>query len=87
MKKWIVLSALGIAAAGASLAASAHVDLNIGIGLPGVVAAPPPVVYAQPAYAPPPPVVYYGGDRWHRPPPRDWHHDHWDHGHDDHYRH
>jgi hypothetical protein len=63
MKKWILLSAIGVAAASASFAASAHVDLSIGIGLPGVVAAPPPVVYA------PPPPAYYAPPPAYGPPP------------------
>ncbi len=82
MKKVFLLGLAGIAAASASAAASARVDLNIGIGLPGIIAAPPPVIYApQEVYAPPP-VVYYGADRWHRPPPpRRWDHRGNDHGH------
>ena len=87
MNKFIVLGLAGIAAASASFAASARVDLSIGLGLPGYVAAPPPVVYApQPVYSQPP-VVYYGADRWHRPPPpHHWDHGHGGYGHDDHHR-
>ncbi|MFM0148489.1 hypothetical protein [Paraburkholderia sp. RL18-085-BIA-A] len=61
MNKKILGAALGLAV----LAASAHVDVAIGLGIPGAVYAP-----AEPVYAPPPPVVYapapvavaYGGD-------------------------
>jgi len=60
MKRFIATSLIGLAALSLSPLASAHVSLNIGIGLPGIVVGPP-VVYAppQPYYAPP--VVVYGG--------------------------
>ena len=47
-------------------AASARVDVSVGIGFPGaVVAAPAPVYYAPP----PPPVVYYQPATYVRPAP------------------
>ena len=71
MNKKILGAALGLAVLAASTAASAHVDVAIGLGIPGAVYAP-----AEPVYAPPPPVVYapapvavaYGGDD-------DWRHE------------
>lgn len=66
MKKTILGIALGAAALLASTVASAHVDLAVGIGIPGVVYAPEPEYVAPPppvAYAPPPPaVIAYGDD-------------------------
>ena len=59
MKRYLIASLLAVAALGVSPLASARVDLNIGLGLPGVYAAPP-VVYQQPYYSAPP-VVYGGG--------------------------
>jgi hypothetical protein len=50
-----------------STAASAHVDVAIGLGVPGVVYAPQPVYVAPPpvAYAPAPVAAAYGGyDDW-----------------------
>jgi hypothetical protein len=52
-----------VTAAAMPVAAFAHTDLSIGLGLGGPVYSPPPpaVVYEQPApvyVAPPPPVVY-----------------------------
>jgi len=83
MKRLLIASLLGLAALSLSPAASAHVDVSIGLGLPGIVVGPP-VVYApaQPYYAPPP-VVYGGGGYYGRP---GWHghDDHRDHGHDNH---
>jgi hypothetical protein len=64
VKIYLMAALLGAAVACVSPAASARVNLNIGIGLPGLYA-PPPVVYApQPVYGPPPVVYgapYYGG--------------------------
>ncbi len=80
MKRLIVTSFIGLAALSLSPLASARVSLNVGIGLPGVIVGPPPVVYGQPYYAPPPVVYgggYYGGGG------RDWHrggHDYHGHG-------
>ncbi|MDR8402235.1 hypothetical protein NE850_38620 [Paraburkholderia sp. USG1] len=60
------------------LAASAHADAAIGLGIPGAVYAP-----AEPVYAPPPPVVYApapvavaygGGDDWRA---REWRRQEW----------
>jgi hypothetical protein len=59
MKRYLIASLLAVAALGVSPLASARVNLNIGVGLPGVYAAPP-VVYQQPYYSAPP-VVYGGG--------------------------
>jgi hypothetical protein len=53
MKNKFLGVAFGLAALAASTAASAHVDIGVGIGFPVGVYAP-----AEPAYAPPPPVVY-----------------------------
>ncbi|KVK98667.1 hypothetical protein [Burkholderia territorii] len=62
-KKLILGAVLGVAALAASGVASAHVDLSVGIGVPGVYAAPEPVYVA-----PPPPVMYapvgYRDDDW-----------------------
>jgi len=84
MKRILIISLLGLATLGLSPVANAHVNVSIGIGLPGIVVGPP-VVYApaQPYYAPPPVVYggggsYYGRPGWHAPP------DHRDRGH---YRH
>ncbi|SEB94298.1 hypothetical protein SAMN02787142_0603 [Burkholderia sp. WP9] len=56
MKRRLILSALGLAVACASSAASAHVDVGVYLGAPGpVYVAPPPVMYQ------PPPVVYAPG--------------------------
>jgi arsenate reductase len=56
MNKKILGAVLGVAVLAASSAASAHVDLAVGIGVPGYYAAPQPVYVA-----PPPPVaVAYG---------------------------
>ncbi|AXE95370.1 hypothetical protein ACTJLC_17640 [Paraburkholderia sp. 22099] len=87
LKRAIVFAALGLAAAGASTAALAGVDVGVFVNTPGPMYAPPPVIYA-----PPPPVVYsppvvyapqpvysygdghgYRGDYYRE---RRWHHDH-----------
>ncbi len=80
------------------LAASAHTDVQIGIGIPLEGYAPPPVYYAPPpvVYAPPPVVYGYpdGDWRWHHHHhedwdegrwhgEREWHHHHHHHGDDD----
>lgn len=65
MKTKILGAALGLTILAASTAASAHVDLAIGIGVPGVAYAPEPVYVAPPppvAYVPAPVVVDYGDD-------------------------
>ena len=54
----------GVAAmllAGANSYASVHLNVDIN---PFGWGAPPPVVYAPPAYYASPPVVYVGGGRW-----------------------
>ena len=78
MNKKILGAALGLAVLAASTAASAHVDVAIGLGIPGTLYAP-----AEPVYAPPPPVVYApapvavaygGGDDWRA---REWRRQEW----------
>jgi hypothetical protein len=61
MNKKILGAVLGVTVLAASTAASAHVDLAVGIGVPGYYA-PPPVYVAPPPVA----VAYgYGGyDDW-----------------------
>lgn len=76
MKKKILGAVLGVAVLVVSTAASAHVDVAIGLGVPGVVYAPQPV-YAPPpvAYAPAPVAVAYGGyDDWRA---REWREHEW----------
>jgi hypothetical protein len=53
MNKRILGAILGVVVLAASTAASAHVDVAIGLGVPGAVYAP-----AEPAYVAPPPVAY-----------------------------
>lgn len=86
MKRNITLLAVAIAAACASLDASAHTDVGVYLGFPApVYEAPPPVVYEAPpvVYAPAQPVYGYpyGGyyerrgwhdNGWHK----GWHHHH-----------
>jgi hypothetical protein len=64
MNKKILGAVLGVAVLAVSTAASAHVDVAIGLGVPGVVYAPQPVYVAPPpvAYAPAPVAVAYGDD-------------------------
>ncbi|RQS56035.1 MULTISPECIES: hypothetical protein [unclassified Burkholderia] len=72
-KKLILGAVLGVAALAASGVASAHVDLSVGIGVPGVYAAPAPVYVAPPpvTYAP---VGYYRDDDWRE---RQWREHEW----------
>ncbi|SIT42245.1 conserved exported hypothetical protein [Paraburkholderia piptadeniae] len=59
MKKMMLGAAIGLTMLAASAAASAHVDVAVGLGVPGVV------VPAQPVYAAPAPVaVGYVDDDW-----------------------
>ncbi|OJB06381.1 hypothetical protein [Burkholderia ubonensis] len=59
--KLLIGAVLGAAALAASGVASAHVDVAVGIGVPGVYASPQPVYVAPPvAYAP----VGYRYDDW-----------------------
>jgi len=68
MNKKILSAILGVAVLAASTAASAHVDVAIGLGVPGAVYAPAEPVYVTPppvAYAPTPVAVAYDGyDDW-----------------------
>jgi hypothetical protein len=81
MNKKLVAAVLGvgIAALAMSKAASAHVDLAVGIGFPSpVVVAPAPVYVApQPAYVAPAPVAvgyWRGDDGWRE---REWRRREW----------
>ncbi|WP_168788717.1 hypothetical protein [Paraburkholderia aromaticivorans] len=73
MRKKLISMVMGGAILVASSMASAHVDVGIGIGVPGPVFVP-----AQPVYEAPPPIIYaparvaaYGyPDDWRE---RDWH--------------
>ena len=58
MNKMMLGAAIGVAMLGASAAASAHVDVAVGLGVPGVV------VPAQPVYAAPAPVAVGYADDW-----------------------
>jgi hypothetical protein len=71
MNKKILGAVLGVAALAVSTAASAHVDVAIGLGVPGAVYAPQPV-YVAPA----PVAVAYGGydDGWRA---REWREHEW----------
>ncbi|MEM5451330.1 hypothetical protein AB3X91_20815 [Paraburkholderia sp. BR14263] len=65
MKRTILGVVLGAAALAASSAAFAHVDLAVGVALPGAAYAPAQPVYVAPppvAYAPPPVAVAWRGD-------------------------
>lgn len=79
MKRLLATSLLGLAALSLSPLADARVSVNIGIGIPGIVVAPPVVYAPAPVYSPPPVVYggpYYSGPYYGHPhpPPRDWHH-------------
>ncbi|WGS42010.1 hypothetical protein LFL97_00225 [Burkholderia sp. JSH-S8] len=78
MNRKLLGAVLGIAVLAASGAASAHVDVAVGIGVPGVYAAPAPVYAAPPpvAYAPPVMVapVGYRYDDWRA---REWREREW----------
>lgn len=63
-------AALGLTILAASTAASAHVDLAIGVGVPAATYASPEPVYAAP---PQPVAVGYYGDDWRR---HEWHERH-----------
>ncbi|PRH47903.1 hypothetical protein [Burkholderia multivorans] len=71
-KKLLLGAVIGVAALAASGVASAHVDLSVGIGVPGVYTAPAPV------YVAPPPVTYapvgYRYDDWRA---REWREREW----------
>jgi hypothetical protein len=63
MNRKIMGAALGLAILAASSAASAHVDVAIGLGLPVVVETAPSVYVGPPvAYERAPVPVVYGGD-------------------------
>jgi len=72
MNKKLIAAVIGFAALAASTAASAHVDLAIGVGIPAPVYVEPQPVYVAPpvAYAPAPVAVDY----WHRD---DWREREW----------
>ncbi|MEM5310844.1 hypothetical protein [Paraburkholderia sp. JHI869] len=78
MKKTILGVVLGAAALAASSAAFAHVDVALGIGLPGAAYAPAQPVYVAPppaVYAPPPvAVAWRGDDDWRA---REWREHEW----------
>jgi len=79
MNKTILGVIFGAAALAASTAASAHVDVALGIGVPGVAYAPVQPVYADPpppvAYAPAPDeMAYRDDDDWRR---REWREHEW----------
>ncbi|GAA0847575.1 MAG: hypothetical protein CL858_09985 [Cupriavidus sp.] len=79
MNKILLAATIGIAALAASSAAQAHVNFDIGIGVPAYVAAPPPPVYYAPrpvVVAPPAPVVVAPGyyDDWRA---REWQERQW----------
>ena len=61
LKRVLLVGGLTLAAAGLTtitpVSARTFVSVGVGLPVPGYVA-PPPVVYAPPAYAPAPPVVY-----------------------------
>ena len=59
MSRFLIASLIGLSALTASAAAEAHVNFDIGIGVPAYVAPPPAPVYYQPApvYVAPRPVV------------------------------
>lgn len=82
--KMILCAALGFAVSVISTAATAHVDVGIGLAIPGPMydpvqpeylppPPPPPPVYAVPpppnVYAPAPPVMAYGDGDWRE---REW---------------
>ena len=74
MKTKILGAALGLTILGASTAASAHVDLAIGVGIPAATYVSPAPVYAAP---PQPVAVGYGyDDGWRRHEWREWHERH-----------
>ncbi|MEM5326016.1 hypothetical protein VSR34_05330 [Paraburkholderia sp. JHI2823] len=65
MKRTILGVVLGAAALAASSAAFAHVDVALGVEVPGVAYAPAQPVYVAPPpaeYAPPPVAVAWRGD-------------------------
>jgi hypothetical protein len=76
MNKKLVGGLIGLAVLGVSTAASAHVDLAVGIGVPTpVYAAPQPVYVAPPVYTPAPVAVgYERGDDWRA---REWRRREW----------
>lgn len=88
MKRILIIAALGAAAAIASSAASAHVDVGVYLGVPAPVVVAPPVYVApepvyvapRPVYVAPQPVVYYGHDRWSDWRERRWEARHYDRG-------
>jgi hypothetical protein len=64
MKQGIVALVFGAVALTAASAASARVNVSIGINPFGYGAYAPPVVYQPDPYYAAPPVVYFGGGSW-----------------------
>ncbi|VWC37249.1 hypothetical protein BLA23254_06708 [Burkholderia lata] len=61
MKRILLSSAVGIAAACLSASAFAHADIGVYFGVPGpVIEAPPPVYYTPPPVVYEPAPVYFG---------------------------
>jgi hypothetical protein len=69
------LAALGVAALPGSAHAWWRGGVGVGIYVPPVVVAPPPVYVPAPAYYPPPPVAYAPA---YAPPARVWIPPHWE---------
>jgi hypothetical protein len=74
MNKILLGAVLGVAALAASTVASAHVDVALGLGVPGVYAAPAPVYVAPPPVAYAPVAVGYRDDGWRE---REWREHEW----------
>lgn len=66
---WIGLSLIALGGLSLSTAASARVDVSIGLGFPLYYQSPPVYVAPQPVYVPPPRPVYYGPPAYVVPPP------------------
>ena len=81
MKRILLASVIGLAAACVSASAFAHADIGVYFGFPGpVVEAPPPVYYAPPPVYYEPAPMYYGpyyGEYRYR---RHWHDNGWHRG-------
>ena len=64
MKQGILSLVFAVFALTVASAASARVDVSIGLNPFGYAAYPPPVVYQPGPYYAPPPAVYFGGGYW-----------------------